>query len=150
MFVLIPWPLLHLITFTKRPVFKKGGPGAEILFVWWCVFFPSCFYIICLPLFQASVDGLRRHQSLSPRPDRPKSEIGVRWADGDSLEYDVPDSPIKVRARDLRDRPRPKSDFGKYDFLVWTIDTDNIFSLLFLTSLNQTATLSINICLKFF
>lgn len=71
--------------------------------------------------FQATADGavrLRRNQSLSPRPDRPKSEVGVRWADADSGDYDMPDSPVKLRRHDGRDRPRPKSDFGNTEIII--------------------------------
>ncbi|XP_060603155.1 uncharacterized protein LOC132756174 isoform X3 [Ruditapes philippinarum] len=53
---------------------------------------------------------LRRNKSLSPHPDRPKSEIGVRWADGDSGDYDITETTVKLRNKSARDRPRPKSD----------------------------------------
>ena len=59
---------------------------------------------------------LRRQKSSSPRPERPKSEIGVRWADLDTQEYDVASTPVRRRERsqNIKDRPRPKSDFGKF------------------------------------
>lgn len=55
---------------------------------------------------------LRRNKSLSPHPDRPKSEVGVKWADEDTGDYDISETSVKLRHRNLRDRPRPKSDLG--------------------------------------
>ncbi|XP_060603154.1 uncharacterized protein LOC132756174 isoform X2 [Ruditapes philippinarum] len=60
---------------------------------------------------------LRRNKSLSPHPDRPKSEIGVRWADGDSGDYDITETTVKLRNKSARDRPRPKSDLDGSSFL---------------------------------
>ncbi|XP_053404254.1 uncharacterized protein LOC123554283 isoform X2 [Mercenaria mercenaria] len=60
---------------------------------------------------------LRRNKSLSPHPDRPKSEISVRWADGDSGDYDITETPVKLRNKSPRDRPRPKSDLDGSSFL---------------------------------
>jgi len=57
---------------------------------------------------------LRRRTSTSPQPERPKSEVGVRWADLDAQDTNnVTSTPIKMRQRDqnIKDRPRPKSDF---------------------------------------
>ncbi|XP_033760813.1 uncharacterized protein LOC117342707 isoform X2 [Pecten maximus] len=52
---------------------------------------------------------LRRRKSPSPRPERPKSEISVRWAD---LVETTEISPIKRREGSQRNKPRPKSDLG--------------------------------------
>ncbi|KAL4220351.1 Rho guanine nucleotide exchange factor 4 [Mactra antiquata] len=62
---------------------------------------------------------LRRNKSLSPHPDGPRSETSVRWADGNSGDYDEAKSPVKHRHRDiaLRDRPRPKSDLEGSSFM---------------------------------
>ncbi|XP_076098753.1 uncharacterized protein LOC143068516 isoform X3 [Mytilus galloprovincialis] len=48
----------------------------------------------------------RRRKSPSPRPERPKSEISVRWAD---LVETTDISPVK-RRESGENRPRPKSD----------------------------------------
>ncbi|XP_052058148.1 uncharacterized protein LOC127698633 isoform X2 [Mytilus californianus] len=50
----------------------------------------------------------RRRKSPSPRPERPKSEISVRWAD---LVETTDISPVK-RRESGENRPRPKSDLG--------------------------------------
>ncbi|XP_021346351.1 uncharacterized protein LOC110445775 isoform X2 [Mizuhopecten yessoensis] len=52
---------------------------------------------------------VRRRKSPSPRPERPKSEISVRWAD---LVETTEISPIKRREGSQQSKPRPKSDLG--------------------------------------
>lgn len=52
---------------------------------------------------------IRRRNSPSPRPERPKSEISVRWAD---LVETTEITPVKRREGSQRNRPRPKSDLG--------------------------------------
>lgn len=61
---------------------------------------------------------LRRNKSLSPQPDRPKSDISVRWADVDTTDNDS-QSPVRLRQRDqtFRNKPRPKSDLDGSSFL---------------------------------
>ena len=72
---------------------------------------------------------LRRNKSLSPHPDRPKSEISVRWADGDSGDYDITETTVKLRNKSTRDRPRPKSDLGKLRLFNWHLLFDICFFL---------------------
>lgn len=55
---------------------------------------------------------VKRRKSPSPRQERPKSEISVRWADLEEAAH-----VIKIKRREgnenVKDRPRPKSDLGK-------------------------------------
>lgn len=52
---------------------------------------------------------VRRRKSPSPRPERPKSEISVRWAD---LEEPGEVTPVKRRESSRKSKQRPKSDLG--------------------------------------
>ncbi|KAJ8310449.1 hypothetical protein KUTeg_012314 [Tegillarca granosa] len=64
-------------------------------------------------LLQTSQDStssvIRRRKSPSPRPERPKSEISVRWAD---LVETTEITPVKRRegSQNLKNKPRPISD----------------------------------------
>ncbi|XP_069103567.1 LOW QUALITY PROTEIN: serine-rich adhesin for platelets-like [Argopecten irradians] len=55
----------------------------------------------------SSSSVVRRRKSPSPRPERPKSEISVRWAD---LVETTEITPVKRREGSQRNKPRPKSD----------------------------------------
>ncbi|XP_061194842.1 uncharacterized protein LOC133203004 isoform X2 [Saccostrea echinata] len=55
----------------------------------------------------SSGNVVRRRKSPSPRPERPKSEISVRWAD---LEESREITPVKRRESSRRSKQRPKSD----------------------------------------
>ncbi|KAL5004392.1 hypothetical protein ScPMuIL_017848 [Solemya velum] len=66
---------------------------------------------------------VKRRKSPSPRHERPKSEISVRWADLEEAAH-----VIKIKRREgneiAKDRPRPKSDLG-----VSSLESDGLKAL---------------------
>lgn len=69
----------------------------------------QCFLCVFQTAQDSTANVVRRRKSPSPRPERPKSEISVRWAD---LEESREITPVKRRESSRRSKQRPKSDLG--------------------------------------